>query len=189
MRNDVVHEQVASLYADGVDHVWSTWEPSLRSCERILANSARRHAMAADDVASQLRRVQYHAHLAGELSIGLVPPIEHASRHGSLVTSLELCRDTLGVLAVRAELDELDDETTVIGLLAADATRDAFLGARSTPAAVNAWIASDGVAPDWVSPAHPPSRVMTVLMWSLVVVCAVLFVALVAEVFLITPGA
>lgn len=189
MRNDVVHDQVASLYADGVDHVWSTWEPSLRSCERILANSSRRHAMEPADVASQLRRVQYHAHLAGELSTGLVPPIEQATRHGSLVTSLELCRDTLGVLAVRAELDELDDETTVIGLLAADATRDAFLGARTTPASVPAWMANDGIQPDWIEPAAAPSRAMTMLMWSLVVVCAVLFVALVAEIFLITPGA
>jgi hypothetical protein len=37
-------------------------------------------------------------------------------------------------------------------------------------------------------PTVAPSRFMTVLMWSLIAVCAVLFVALVAEVFLVQGG-
>ena len=127
---------------------------------------------------------QYHAHVAGEFAVGLVPPKQSAHPHDQLVGVLGVCRDTLSVIAVRAELEELDDETALIGLLAIDATRDAFRGARATSTDLQSWISEAGPAAPWVVPDTPPSTFMTMLMWSLIGVCGVLFLALVAEVFL-----
>ncbi|MCW2974567.1 MAG: hypothetical protein JWN72_2840 [Thermoleophilia bacterium] len=184
MSHHVVQDQVATLYADGVDQVWSTWEPSLRRCEQLLGTAERRDQHRAHDLAEHFRRAQYRAHVAGELAVGLVPPVQAVHPHDQLVGVLGVCRDTLSVIAVRAELDELDDETALIGLLAIDATRDAFRGARETSTDLQAWISEAGPVAPWVVPDTAPSRFMTLLMWSLIGVCAVLFLALVAEVFL-----
>ncbi|MEO6866719.1 MAG: hypothetical protein ABI200_01725, partial [Gaiellales bacterium] len=103
-----------------------------------------------DELAEELRRVQYRAHSSSEFAAGLTPPPSALDAHLIVMGSLIACRDALGVLAVRADLDELDEETAEIGLHAIDATRDAFMGVRSSTALVHAWVANDQVDPDWI---------------------------------------
>lgn len=187
MKQHVVHDQVAVRYADGVDHVWSAWEPALRRCERLLGGPTWRSGLQPDDVAEQLRRAQYRAHTAAEFSAGLVPPPSASDAHAFLLGALGSCRDTLGVLALRAELDELDEDTAEIGLHAVDTTRDAFRGARSSTALVHAWIADDRVDPDWLHVERPSSQLSTFLLWTLVAACCVVFAVLLFELFLLAP--
>lgn len=189
MRQQVVQDQVAVRYADGIDHVWNAWEPALRRCEMLLGGTSWRSGIEPQELADHLRRAQYRAHTAGEFATGLVPPPSAADAHSMLLTSLGICRDTLGVLAVRAELDELDEDISVIGLHAVDSTRDAFRSARSTTVLVHAWVADDEVGPSWLPGESPagPSRAASIVLWALVVTCVVLLGALLVEVFLISP--
>ena len=181
MKQHVVHDQVAVRYADGVDHVWDAWEPVLRRCERLLGAHTWRAGFEADELAAQLRRAQYRAHTGAEFAAGLVPPPSAVEAHSMLIGSLASCRDTLGVLAVRADLDELDDHTAEIGLHAVDVTRDAFRGARSTTALVHAWVAEDHLEPQWLL--DPPARhaLWPFVLWLLVATCSALAVVLVVE--------
>lgn len=188
MKQPVAQDHVAVRYADAVDHVWESWEPALRRCERVLGGQAWRAGIDPESLAAELRRVQYRAHSASEFAAGLVPPPSALEAHATLVGTLGACRDALGVIAVRAAMDELDEETAEIGLHAADMTRDAFRGARSTTALVHAWIATDQVDPTWLREPRPPSRVVPFLLWLLVAVCASLFVVLVVEVFVLGSG-
>ena len=188
MKQHVVPDQVAVRYADGVDHVWTAWEPSLRRCERLLGGHTWRAGLPSDDLAAQLRRAQYRAHSAAEFAAGLVPPPSAADAHAFLLGSLGSCRDALGVLAVRADLDELDDDTAEIGMHAVDITRDAFRGARSTTALVHAWIAEDQVDPEWLHEQRHGSRVWSIVLWALVAGCALLFLVLVGQVLLVGLG-
>lgn len=182
MKQHVANEQVAVRYADGIDHLWATWEPALRTCERMFGASAWRAGIDGDDAADELRRAQYRAHTAGEFATGLVPPPSARGAHGDLVGSLGMCRDVLGVLAVRAELDELDDDAAEIGLHALGATRDAFGGARSTTALVHAWVESDQVDPQWpIGDDARSSRAWPVVLWLVLGGCATLLALLVAE--------
>jgi hypothetical protein len=96
--------------------------------------------------------------------------------------SLGSCRDVLGVLAIRAELEELDDDAAEIGLHAVDVTRDAFRGARSTTALVHAWVAADQVDPDWIDEATTPSAAWPWLITSLVLCSICLFVVLLLQI-------
>ncbi len=185
MKQHVVHDQVAIRYADGIDHVWTTWEPSLRRCERMLGASSWRAGTDGEELAHHLRRAQYRAHTASEFAAGLVPPPSAADAHGFLMGSLASCRDALGVLAIRAEMHELDDETAEIGLHAVDVTRDAFRGARSTTALVHAWIAEDQVDPEWLGERSATSKVWPFLLWMLIATCAALFVVLVVQVLVL----
>lgn len=176
-------DQVAVRYADGVDHVWSTWEPSLRRCERIFGASSWRAGIDAEELAVQLRQSQYRAHTASEFAAGLVPPPSALDAHAYLLASLASCRDALGVLAVRAELESLDEDVAEIGLHAVDTTRDAFRGARSTTALVHAWIADDGVDPSWMAPRRTPSssRAWRAFGWLVLVSMAGLAGLLIAQ--------
>jgi hypothetical protein len=184
MKQHVATDQVAVRYADGVDHVWSTWEPALRRCERVLGGQAWRAGVDGDELAHQLRRAQYRAHTAAEFASGLVPPPSAIDAHTMLVATLGACRDALGVIALRAELDELDEDIAEIGLHAVDTTRDAFRGARTTTALVHAWIADDQVDPEWLHPASPPaSRTWQFLLWMLAATCAALFIVLTVQLF------
>ncbi len=185
MKQHVAQDQIAVRYADGVDHVWASWEPSLRDCERILAGAgAWRSGIDGDELASRLRRAQYRAHTASEFASGLVPPPSALDAHGYLLAALGACRDAFGVLAVRAELDELDDDSCEIGMHALDATRSAFGGARSSTALVHAWVAEDGIDPSWLHEPATPSRTWPYVLWMLIGTCAVLFAALVAQALL-----
>jgi len=189
MKQHVAQDQVAVRYADGVDHVWTAWEPTLRRCERMLGASSWRAGSDPEELAHQLRRAQYRAHTASEFAAGLVPPPSATDAHGFLLGTLASCRDTLGVLAIRAELDELDDDTAEIGLHAVDVTRDAFRGARSTTALVHAWVAEDQVDPEWLHERSSPSRLWPFLLWMLIASCAALFVVLVVQVLVVgAPG-
>jgi hypothetical protein len=184
MKQHVVTDQVAVRYADGVDHVWTTWEPALRRCERILGGQTWRSGLDAEDLSSQLRNAQYRAHMAAEFASGLVPPPSAIDAHSMLIGTLGACRDALGVIALRAEMEELDEDIAEIVLHAVDTTRDAFRGARSTTALVHAWIADDRVDPDWLSDARPPSRTWQFLLWMLAATCAALFIVLTVQLFL-----
>lgn len=185
MKQHVVHDQVAVRYADGIDHVWSTWEPALRRCERILGGHSWRSGLEAEELASQLRRAQYRAHTASEFASGLVPPPSAIDAHAMLIGTLSSCRDALGVIAIRAEMDELDDDVAEIGLHAVDTTRDAFRGARSTTALVHAWVADDRVDPEWLHQPQPQSRAWQFLLWMLAATCVALFVVLAVELVLL----
>jgi len=189
MKQHVVNDQVAVRYADGMDHVWTSWVPSLRRCERLLGAQSWRAGLSGEEIADQLRRSQYRAHTAGEFAAGLVPPPSAATAHGFLMESLTSCRDTLGVIAIRAELEELDDDTAEIGLHAVDTTRDAFRGARASTALVHAWVADDGVDPSWfdATPMRRTARWTALVVWVLVGVCALLITALLVEVLILAP--
>jgi hypothetical protein len=185
MKQHVVQDQVAVRYADGIDHVWTSWEPSLRRCERMLGAASWRAGVDGEELALQLRRAQYRAHTAAEFAAGLVPPPSAADAHGFLLGSLASCRDALGVLAIRAEMEGLDDDVAEIGLHAVDVTRDAFRGARSTTALVHAWIAEDQVDPEWLHEQSEASRLWPFLLWLLIATCAALFVVLVVQVLVL----
>lgn len=176
-------DQVAVRYADGVDHVWAAWEPSLRRCERIFGANSWRAGIEGEELAVQLRQAQYRAHTASEFAAGLVPPPSALDAHAYLLGSLASCRDALGVLAIRAEMDSLDDDVAEIGLHAVDTTRDAFRGARSTTALVHAWVANDGVDPAWLAPGSvpPASRAWRVLGWCFLLATVALLGVLVVQ--------
>lgn len=182
MKQHVVHDQIAVRYSDEVDEVWKAWEPHLRRCELAFNEPDWQVQLNAEDLADQLRRAQYRAHVAGEVTAGLVPPPSASDAHALLINSLAACRDTLGVLALRAEMYELDTDAMEIGLHSVDTTRDAFYGARSSTALVHAWIAEDRVDPAWITDRPRGShRAGAVLFWLLVAMCISLFVVLVAD--------
>lgn len=149
MKQQLLHDELAVRYADAVEHVWERWQPSLDRCEVLLAGDGARDLLAGDELADALRRAQYHAHTASEFAAGLVPPPSAADAHGSLLDALAMCRDALGVLAMRASIDELDDDMAELGLHATGQTRSAFRGARSSTALARAWVEADGVDAPW----------------------------------------
>lgn len=181
MHQHVIQDQIAVRYADGIDDVWDSWEPSLRRCERLLGATAWRTSMD-DEQATQLRRAQYRAHTAAEFAAGLIPPSSATEAHASLLGALASCRDVLGVLAIRAELDEFDDDVAEIGLHAVEMTRDAFHGARTTTALVHAWIADDHIAPEWLDEHSPSSHVWPWVLRMLVMAAISLAIVLVVQV-------
>ena len=184
----VVHDQVAIRYADGVELLWTTWESAARVSGRLLEPAGLRDDLTGDAVAERLRRSQYRAHVAAEVGSGLIPPPSAAEAHALLIGALAACRDTLGVLAVRAELGELDEHAAEFGVQALDLTRDAFHGARSTTALVHAWVDDDAIDPRWASdavPSGPAGRVVSIVVWALVVSCTLLLAALVVEIALL----
>jgi hypothetical protein len=188
MRQNIVHDPATAEYAGGLDNVWANWEPALRDMERILLGGAARYAAGGDELAEILRRAQYKAHTAGEFIAGMHPPLPAADAHEMLLTSFSHCRDTLGVLALRAELDELDEHTAEIGLGSISATRDAFRSARQSTTA--AWRFRESIEPVYFQEMARPdraARVLNIVMWSLIGVCALLFTVLLFEVFLLTP--
>lgn len=189
MRQHIVHDQASAAYTGGIDSVWSSWEPALRRAERLLLAGGSLHDANAEDSVTELRRAQYQAHIAAEFVSGLRPPLPAVDAHEYLVSTLESCRETLGVLAVRAELDELDENTTDIGLHSVANTREAFRAARSTTLA--AYQFTEHLRPMYLEqiPARSESRGIGVLLWGLVAVCAVLFTLLLFEVFLLTSPA
>lgn len=185
MKQHVAHDQIAVRYADAVDHVWAAWEPAMRRCERLLGGQAWRSGTEPEQLATELRRVQYRAHAASEFAAGLVPPPSAIDAHAVLVGTLASCRDALGVIALRAELDELDADASEIGLHAVDMTSDAFRGARSSTALVHAWIAEDQVDPEWLSEPSTSGRGWQLALWLLVATCVALFVVLALEVLVL----
>lgn len=187
MRQHVIHDEVAVRYADGVDHVWSAWSPALQRCERLLAAIATDvdlDGYDGDDVAAVLRSVQYRVHTSAEFAAGLVPPPSASDSHRLLLSSLAACRDVLSVLAVRAELDELDEEAALAGIGAARATRDAFASARTSTALVHAWTSDDEVDPVWVVERRTPSRTWSFLLWLAIAASAGLLTVLGVELLL-----
>jgi hypothetical protein len=187
MRQHIVQDSTTAEYAGGLESVWGQWEPSLRDVERLLHAGAARYDAPGDGVAELLRKAQYRAHTASEFASGLRPPLAAVDAHEFLTTALDNCRDTLGVLAVRAELDELDEHTAEIGLGTVSATREAFQSARHSSAA--AYRFTTDMQPIYTQPV-PVKRsgsAVNVLLWALVATCALLFTVLLFEVFLLTP--
>ncbi|MCB0878122.1 MAG: hypothetical protein KDC46_03990 [Thermoleophilia bacterium] len=178
----VANEQLAIRYADGIDHLWASWEPAVRSCQRVFGGRAWRTGIDPQDLAGELRRAQYRAHTSGEFATGLVPPPSARDAHVQLLGSLGACRDVLGVLAIRAELCELDEDAAEIGMQAVDATRDSFMGARSTTALVQAWVADDAVDPAWLHGVEQPQKAWPISLWLLLGTCTLLLLVLLAEV-------
>ena len=180
MKQHVAHDQVAIRYADGIDRVWDAWATHAQRCERLFVASQWRAPLDEEDIVTSLRQAQYRAHLASEFAAGLIPPPSTMDTHGYLLGTLAACRDTLGVLATRAELGQLDADAAEIGLHAVDATCEAFRGAHSSTALVHAWIADEQVDPDWLhdEPHEERSRWVAVLAWMLVAACVSLLAAL-----------
>ena len=190
--------QQAAAWAEGIEDVWGTWSDPLRSAERLLAAPDAHDLLDEDDFIELLRRAQYGAHAASELLAGLEPPHRATHAHELLVGTLATCRDTLGVVAVRAETGELDGEACRIAHDAVRATRRSFEGALETSRA------AARVAQGTISALDPAedlraslaerdgdrydephaSRGMLVLLWGMVATCGVLFTALVAQLLL-----
>lgn len=187
MRQHIVHDPTSAEYAGGLEAVWSEWEPALRRSERMLHGGATSIMDGEEESVELLRRAQYKAHTASEFASGLRPPLAAVDAHDYLVASLSAARDTLGVLAVRAELDELDEQTSEIGLHAVGATRDAFNAARHS--SVAAFRFTESMDPVYVRTKPRQSSRPGAVLWGLVAVCALLFTVLLFEIFLLTPTA
>jgi hypothetical protein len=189
MSQHIVHDPTSAEYSGGLDMVWQQWEPALRRAERMLRGGTDAFEYHHDEAGGGesiefLRRCQYRAHTAAEFASGLRPPLAAVDAHEYLVASLEASRDTLGVLAVRAELDELDEQVAEIGLHAVSSTRDAFSGARNS--SIAAFRFTETIEPIYVRATPIESRGMGIVLWGLVAVCAVLFAVLLFEVFLLS---
>lgn len=186
-QHDVVEDTTAAIYVEGVEQVWASWGPALKRGERLLRGTAWRGAISAEECADELRRTQYRAHAASEIAAGLQAPPIAAGAHARLLASLGAARDTLGVLAVRAELGDIEQDEAAIGMHALAMTRDAFSSARDRIDAVEPWGAPQSHEIGWSDDGPDPSRGVTVLLWGLVAVCVVLFTVLLFEVFLLAP--
>ena len=125
-----VYDQLAGKYAAEVEHLVSGWDRGASACIVLLEDGELRSSVAASDLTDQLRRTQYRAHLGAEVGNGLVAPSPLGDAHAALVDAFVTCRETLAVLAVRAELDELDDDTAQYGVHAIRLVDDAFDGYR-----------------------------------------------------------
>jgi hypothetical protein len=156
MKQHIVQDPTTAEYAGGLDAVWSQWEPALRKAERMLHTGPLLAERDPDQVADALRRSQYKAHTASEFVSGLRPPLAAVDAHDYLVTTLDACRDTLGALALRAEIDDLDEHTAEIGVQSVSATRDAFNAARSCSAA--AYHFNEAMQPSYAPVQHVESE-------------------------------
>lgn len=165
MKQHVVHDPIAARYADGIDHVWNAWHPALRRLEGTLGRPAWYEDIDEDALAEELRRVQYRVHTSAEFAAGLAPPQSATESHRALLNTLGACRDTLSVLAIRAELGELDEESAHVGMVAARATRQAFAGARSTSVLGLPQEMDDQIESSWVLEPHQPAGTWTFLLW------------------------
>jgi hypothetical protein len=180
----VVQESALAAYTSGLSSVWETWSPSIAQARHLLMAGSYGE-LTDDDRASALRRLQYRAHTAYEFVAGLQPPFSGIDAHETLIATMAHCRDTLGVIAVRAELDELDDHTCDIGMHSVASTRDAFANAQAAPQQSPWQMYGNGIEPSLVHHLHPTpreSRLMGAALWGLVVVCTVLFSVLLYEV-------
>jgi len=155
----------------------------MRRVERMLRAGTIAFEHDPEAAADELRRAQYRAHSAAELLTGLAPPEIAIPVHEHVFATLESCRDALGVLAVRAEIDDLDEHTTEIGLHTVLATRQAFSAARMSASSARAL--EPGLQP--VSLYDAPDqgrRGVGVVLWALVIACAMLFGVLLVEVLI-----
>lgn len=183
MKQQMAPESAIAEYAGGLTELWAEWEPWLHRAELLLQDGGE-SLQDVDDPEELLRQVQYHAHTSGELAEGLQPPLAALDAHQYLLASLQACRDTLGAIAMRAEIDELDEQTAEFGVHAVASTRDAFQAARYSTWAANAF--SESLGPMLLPvPTSAPSR-LGVAIWILTAVCAVLFTVLVFEIMLLT---
>lgn len=182
MRQHIAYDQTPATYAEGLESIWADWDPVLRFTERMLRGGATPLSEARDEAVTALRRCQYRAHSASELAAGLRPPLAAIDAHEYLVTALSTCRDTLGVIAIRCELDELDEQTTEIGMHSASTTREAFQAARySTVAAFHLTESLDPLCAD-PGRSEQAGDGMGFVLWGLVALCAVLFTVLLWEI-------
>lgn len=139
MSQHVTQDEVAVRYSDALDHVRGTWMEHAAHAERLLVATSWRCELDADELAAQLRRVQYQAHVASELTAGLVPPPSSIDDHVRLIATLTLCRDTFSVLAVRCDIDEFDDDAAQVGAQVLSSVVEDFHNARTSSALVGAW--------------------------------------------------
>jgi hypothetical protein len=194
MRPHASYDLVAAQYADDVDAAWRTWAPALRQCERILVAQQWRESIETDVLVQHLRRAQYRAHTTSELAAGSQPPEGAQTPHVALLATLSMCRDALGVIALRAEMDELDDETIELGFEAVRSTRDAFAYAQQaalatsiTPVRAQArvddeesWLI-DPQAPSEARNGDAPSRRWPIVIWSTVAASSAVFAVLLVD--------
>lgn len=112
-------------YAEGLDDIWRGWEGASRGATALLSGAGADLAWD-DEAGERLQRLQYKAHVAAEFASELVAPMHVAQLHAHLVTVLEGCRDSLGSLAHRAELRDLDEQGCESAVRVVAATREAF---------------------------------------------------------------
>lgn len=188
MKQHTVHDPAIAAYAGSVEQVWSNWEPMLRRIERMLHAGAIAFEHDPEEGAATLRQAQYRAHTTSEFASALQPPTIVADAHEYLVATLDATRETLGALAVRVELDELDEHSAEIGLQTVLATREAFESARWSSS--EAWQYSNGLEPLYAPDPHgTPSGRGGTLLWGLVGVCTVLFAVLLVQVLVLSQPA
>ena len=181
MTHYIADSLATSEYPGALESVWASWEPSMRRVERMLRAGTIAFEHDPEAAADELRRAQYRAHSAGELLTGLAPPEPAIAVHEHVFATLESCRDALGVLAVRAEIDDLDEHTAEVGLHTVLATRQAFAAARMS--ASSARLAEPQLNPMVLYDAPEQGRRgVGVVLWSLIIACAVLFGVLLVEV-------
>lgn len=182
MHQHIVHDPAAAEYSGVLDAVWADWEPWLRRCERLLQHAHSDFGW--DEAEEVLRRAQYRAHTAAEFTDGLAPPHSAFEAHIRMVAFFNHARETLGALAVRMELDELDEQTIELGMRALDSTRIAYHNARNSSVMVVPF--TQHMHPLPMVPAQP-KKDLSVLIWSMVGICTILFALLMFELFLLTP--
>ncbi len=129
-----------SEYSSGIESIWNQWDPIARSATKLLHASKNMDPDLGEEIGERFRRMQYKTHVAAEFADSFRAPINLVDTHDYLVKVLEHCREAFGVIAIRMELDEMDDTTIDNGLQSIAATSEAFRLIRSTP---HSWYGDD----------------------------------------------
>jgi hypothetical protein len=176
-----VYDQIAGRYAEEVERLVAGWDRGASACIVLLEDSDLRATVPPEAVTEQLRRAQYRAHLGAEVGNGLLAPGPLGDAHSALVDAFYTCRETLAVLAVRAELDELDDDTASYGVHAIRLVDEAFDGVRATAERAYAWHEDASSAGKQSVAPEQNSSLFNVMVWTLVGICAAIIVAVLVE--------
>ena len=179
------HDQGASRYALEVEQLVSGWDRGASACVVLLEDNELRAEISSSDLTDHLRRAQYRAHLGAEVGNGLAAPSPLGDAHAALVDAFVTCRETLAVLAVRAELDELDDEAATYGIRAIRLVDEAFDGVRATAELAYAWHADvQHTAASDARERRQSASVFSIMTWVLVGTCTAIVIAVIVELVL-----
>lgn len=173
-------------YHHQVERIWVEWEPMLRTAERLLHSGSIAFERDPEGGAQLLRRVQYRAHTSCAFVEAITAPMSASEAHEYLAHTLANVRETMGILAVRVELDELDEHSAELGLQHVLSTRDAFQAARWTGNAD--WSSHGGFEPYLHEAQMRDHRHASggMLLWGMAALCSTLLVVLMVQLLVIS---
>ncbi len=186
MTQHITPDITSADYHDQVERIWAEWEPMLRTAERLLHSGAIAFERDPDGGAQLLRRIQYRAHTSGAFVEAIAAPMAAVEAHEYLAHTLSNVRETMGILAIRVELDELDEHSAELGLQHVLSTRDAFEAARWTPG--RDWSSQDSIEPYLIEAQMRQHRQSSggMLLWGMAALCSTLLVVLMVQLLVIS---